>query len=169
MISIVHATLIKAWITSIEIGLRRNFLRPAKRFSEALVVDDFTLAKEFYRIAHIWIVNKSKQVVIGHAGLLLCYYHVFATKIKVCKSVVNPYFTMGFCTFRLTRFSEIPMDFNGHISSAFNTLSDHDFVDQNLYHFPCQMLHIDILLNEFSSIIAYGNFDVDLRNLFSAF
>ena len=56
------------------------------------------------------------------------------------------------------------MYLNRHVSGARNTLSDHDFVDQNLHHFPCQMLYFDVFFNQFSAVVANGNFDLDLGN-----
>ena len=40
--------------------------------TEALVVDYFAFAEEFYGIAHIGVVNQTKDIVIGCASLLLC-------------------------------------------------------------------------------------------------
>ena len=61
------------------------------------------------------------------------------------------------------------MNFDGHVSGARNALSDHDFVNQNLHHFPCQMLYINVFFNQFSAVVTYSNFDFDLGNLFLTF
>ena len=68
-------------------------------------------------------------------------------KIMSCKSAKNPYISRAFGTFDVAVFSEIPVNFDGHVSGARNALSDHDFIDQNLHHFACQMLYIDVLFD----------------------
>ena len=40
-------------------------------FGEALIVDDLALAEEFKGIADVGIVDQAKEVIIGHARLLL--------------------------------------------------------------------------------------------------
>ena len=45
----------------------------------------FPLPEEFDGIPYVGIVNETKNVVIGGASLLLCYYHVFATKLSLAK------------------------------------------------------------------------------------
>ena len=56
------------------------------------------------------------------------------------------------------------MNFDGNIPCARNTLSDHDFVDQNLHHFPCQMLYFDVFFDQFTAVVTNGNFDFNLGN-----
>ena len=60
-------------------------LGDSQAIAEALIMDDFALAKEFYRVAHVGVVAQAENVVIGRASLLLCYYHVFATKSRLAK------------------------------------------------------------------------------------
>ena len=48
-------------------------------------MDDLALAEVFERFANVGVINKSDQIIVGHASLLLCYYHVFATKISFVK------------------------------------------------------------------------------------
>ena len=55
------------------------------RFAEALIVHDLALAEIFDGIAYVGIIRQTQNVVIGHARLLLCYYHVFATKLSIAK------------------------------------------------------------------------------------
>ena len=52
---------------------------------------DLSGAKEFYYVVYVGIVGKAKNIVVGRARLLLCYYHVFATKswcVKVRKILI---------------------------------------------------------------------------------
>ena len=53
--------------------------------------------------------------------------------------------------------SEIPVNFDRHISCPRNTLSDHDFVDQNLHSFG-KALEVDYLAltKEFDRIVNVG-------------
>ncbi len=71
---------IKRGIERIEIFAVQVLLRDTEGIGEALVVNDLTLAQILDGIAHVGIVGQAKNVVIGHARFLLCYYHVFATK-----------------------------------------------------------------------------------------
>ena len=57
----------------------------AESFAEALVVDYLSLTEEFYGIADVGVVYESEKIVIGCTRLLLCYYHVFATKSCLAK------------------------------------------------------------------------------------
>ncbi len=41
---------------------------------------DLALAEEADDVVDVGIVRQTEDVVVGHACLLLCYYHVFATK-----------------------------------------------------------------------------------------
>ena len=60
-------------------------LGDADGVAEALVVHDLTGAKEFDGIADVGVIGEAENVVVGGARLLLCYYHVFATKITFAK------------------------------------------------------------------------------------
>ncbi len=70
---------IKRRIDRIEILAVEMILRDAKGIAKALIMHDLALAQIFDGIAHIRIVAQAKDIVVGHARLLLCYYHVFAT------------------------------------------------------------------------------------------
>ena len=53
-------------------------------------MNDFAFAEVFDGIADVGVIHKAENVVVGYACLLLCYYHVFATKsclVKVRKSI----------------------------------------------------------------------------------
>ena len=83
--------LIKRRIASVEILGVEVILSYADAVGEALIVHDLALAEEFYRIANVGVVGEAQNVVIGRARLLLCYYHVFATKswfVKVRKTLI---------------------------------------------------------------------------------
>ena len=43
------------------------------------------LAEKFNNVVHIGVVGEPKNIVVGHPRLLLCYYHVFATKSSLVK------------------------------------------------------------------------------------
>ena len=51
----------------------------AQAFTEALVMNDFSLPQETDGINDIGIVAEAKDVVVGSAGLLFCCDHVNAT------------------------------------------------------------------------------------------
>ena len=57
----------------------------SERFAEALEVDDFALPQETDRRDDIGVIHQLENVVVGRARLLLCYYHVFATKLSLAK------------------------------------------------------------------------------------
>ena len=79
-------------------------LRDAERVAEALIVHNLALAQEFDRVADVGIVDKTQDVVVGRTRLLLCYYHVFATKswcVKVRKILI---FQGGSVLLKLTIF-----------------------------------------------------------------
>ena len=66
-------------------------LRNAEGIAKALVMHDLALTEIFDGIAHVGIIRQTQNIVIGHARLLLCYYHVFATKswcVKVRKILI---------------------------------------------------------------------------------
>ena len=68
----VCATLVKAWIAGVKVGLGSNFLRPRQGLGKALVVYDLSFAEEFYGVADVGIVDEPQKVVVGHTRLLLC-------------------------------------------------------------------------------------------------
>ena len=80
-----RANFIKRRIASVEILSVEIILRDAQSIAEALVVNDLAGAEEFDRVADVGIVRKAQDVVVGSASLLLCYYHVFATKLSLAK------------------------------------------------------------------------------------
>jgi hypothetical protein len=42
------------------------------RFAEPLEVDDFAFAQELDDVVHVRVVAEAENIVVGHAGLLLC-------------------------------------------------------------------------------------------------
>ena len=60
-------------------------LRAGKGIGEALIMHDLAFAQELNGIAHVGIIHESQNVIIRGARLLLCYYHVFATKLSLAK------------------------------------------------------------------------------------
>ena len=71
---------IKAWIEGVEIFAVKIILGDAYGIAESLIVYYFALAQVFYRLFDVGIVDKTQNVVIGHASLLLCCYRSRATK-----------------------------------------------------------------------------------------
>ena len=63
--------LIKAGIDGVEILAVQLILRNAEGIAEALVMDDLALAEIFDDVAHVGIVAQAKNIVVGHARLLL--------------------------------------------------------------------------------------------------
>ena len=53
-------------------------LRDAEGIGEALVVDDFAFAQVFDWVTDVGVIGHAQNVVVGHARLLFCYYHIFA-------------------------------------------------------------------------------------------
>ena len=48
-------------------------------------MNDLALAQILDRIAHIGVVTQPQDIIVGYTSLLLCYYHVFATKLSLAK------------------------------------------------------------------------------------
>ena len=57
----------------------------AKCVAETLIVHELTLAQEFDRLADVGVITQTQNVVVRCARFLLCYYHVFATKLSLAK------------------------------------------------------------------------------------
>ena len=58
----------------------------ADSIGETLVMHDLSRAQVLDDVAHVRVITQAKNVVVGHASLLLCYYHVFATKLSLAKA-----------------------------------------------------------------------------------
>ena len=54
-------------------------------FGKALIMHQLTLTKELDGILDIGVIHQAEDIVVGNASLLLCYYHVFATKSCLAK------------------------------------------------------------------------------------
>ena len=66
--------------------MRRLLRKASHSFAEALVMDDFALAEEFYNVVYVGVITEAQNIVIGDACLLLCYNHVFATFLLLIKT-----------------------------------------------------------------------------------
>ncbi len=77
--------LVEGGIDGVEIAGVHVLLRNAECITETLIVHKLALAQVAQRIADIGIVAQTDQVVVGDTRLLLCYYHVFATKLSLIK------------------------------------------------------------------------------------
>ena len=55
-------------------------------FAEALIMNQLSLTEELDGVLDVGVVDHTKQVVVGGSCLLLCYYHVFATKLSLAKA-----------------------------------------------------------------------------------
>ena len=60
-------------------------LRDADSVAKSLIMHDLALAEEFNWLFDVGIVDEAHDIVVGYARLLLCYYHVFATKLSLAK------------------------------------------------------------------------------------
>ena len=76
---------IKRRVIGVVILAVQAIARFIQRFSKALVMHKLALAQEADDVLDVGIVGKAQDVVIGRARLLLCYYHVFATKLSLIK------------------------------------------------------------------------------------
>ena len=68
----------EGYIEGVEILAVKIVLSNAHGVAEALIVNDLAGAEELYDLAHVGIVVEPKDVIVCHASLLLCYYHIFA-------------------------------------------------------------------------------------------
>ena len=82
---IIRAIFIERRVARIEIFTVKIILRYADSVGEALIVNDFTRAQEFDYVVYVGIVGKAQNIVVRRARFLLCYYHVFATKLSLAK------------------------------------------------------------------------------------
>ena len=73
------SALVKGRVAGVEILAVKIILRYTNGVGEALIVNYFSCAQEFYYIVYVGVVGKAKDVVVGCSSLLFCYYHVFAT------------------------------------------------------------------------------------------
>ena len=80
------AVLVKRGVAGVEIFGVEALLRHPQGVGKALIVNYLTLTQELDNVVHVGIVRKPQNVVIGRASLLLCYYHVFATKLSLAKA-----------------------------------------------------------------------------------
>ena len=65
-----YDSLIKRGIEGVEILCVQAVGGEPERFTEALVMHNLSLTKEFYRVAHVGIIAHSENVVVGRAGFL---------------------------------------------------------------------------------------------------
>ena len=81
-----HAVhLIEGGIIGVKVLAVHLVLRDAQGIGEALVMHKLPLAQKLDRLAHVGIICQAQDIVVGRACLLLCYYHVFATKLSLAK------------------------------------------------------------------------------------
>jgi len=64
---------VKSRIESIEILAVQALLHNAHQFAKALIMHDFTGAKELHHLVHIGIIAQAQNIFVGGAGLLLWY------------------------------------------------------------------------------------------------
>ena len=69
---------VKGRVVSVEIFGIQIVLRDAEGVTEALIMHKLALAQKFDGLAHVGIVAKAQDVVIGRARLLLCCYRAKA-------------------------------------------------------------------------------------------
>ena len=82
-------------IESIKILGIQVVLRDAKCLGKALIMHDLPFSQKLNDIGYVRIVTQPQNIVVGGSCLLLCYYHVFATKlwcVKVRKILILQWF-----------------------------------------------------------------------------
>ena len=87
---------IKRRVVCVVVFAVKAFAGLVQGFCEALVVHQLALAQETDDVLDVGVVGKTQDIVVGGARLLLCYYHVFATKswcVKVRKILILQGFT----------------------------------------------------------------------------
>ena len=80
------AALVKRRVDRVEVFAIKLFLRYTESISKALIVYNFALTQVAQRITYVRVIAQTDEVVVGRARLLLCYYHVFATKLSLAKA-----------------------------------------------------------------------------------
>ena len=129
--------LVKRGVKGVDILAVEFVHRKAQRIAEALVVNDLALAQELDGIADVGVVDHTKDVVVGHARLLLWCNHI------------------------RTNFSEIPMNFYGNIPCSGDSLADRYVINQRFHDFAVKVFQVCVLFNEFAAVITNRNFVVD--------
>ena len=70
--NVCRAVCIKARVEGVEVFAVKVVLRDADSISESLIVDYFALTQIFYRLFYVRVVNKTQNIIVRHASLLLC-------------------------------------------------------------------------------------------------
>ena len=81
---------VKRRVHAVNIFLIDFFTEQLNRFTKTLEMDDLSFPEEFDYIVNIRVVRESKNIIISHAGLLLCCNFVKTTALK------NPVFMRVF-------------------------------------------------------------------------
>ena len=76
---------VEAGVDGIEVLAVKLILGNSEGVGEPLVMHDLPLTQELDGIPHVGIIHQAENVIVGDASLLLCYYHVFATKLSLAK------------------------------------------------------------------------------------
>ena len=79
------ASPVKARVNRVKILRVHRVLSHTEGVSKPLIMHQLAFAEEFEGLAYVGVVYHTEQVVVGDACLLLCYYHVFATKLSLAK------------------------------------------------------------------------------------
>lgn len=79
------AVFVKTRVAGVEILAVELIRCESQAFTEALEVDNFSCAQEFYDIAYIGVIGKAENVIVGLSRLLLCG-KVF---VKVCQGITR--------------------------------------------------------------------------------
>lgn len=66
-------------IDGIKVFAVQLILYEPEPLAETLIMYDFTLAEESYRVYDIRVVSQPENVVVGNASLLLCCNHIRTT------------------------------------------------------------------------------------------
>lgn len=77
--TLLSSALVKGGIVAVNILVIGALLNATQAICKSLIMHDLALAQKLNGIAHIGVIGQTQNVIIGHAGLLLCCYHIFAT------------------------------------------------------------------------------------------
>ena len=119
------------------------------------------LAEELDGVVYVGVIRQPQNVVVGRTRLLLCC-NIKSATFDIGRATRSARSGMGVSL-------KIPMYLDGYVSCPRNARSNYDFIDQNLHHFTCQMLYIDVLFDQLAAVVANGGLDFDRGNLFLAF
>ena len=109
---------IKARVKCIKILAVKMVCCYSQALAETLVMHNFSCTEVFYRVAHICVISKPKNIVVCYAGFLFC------------------------CDYVKTTASEIPVNFNSQLFCFRISLSDINNINQFFDNITVKMFNI---------------------------